>query len=195
MLKSDYFSSDNKRLRKAVAILFICILAFNIGGYRLAISLLQVKADQTLETQIDGNDYDEAQLIEMRVPLNMPYQNRHTDFERHYGEINIDGKAYTYVKRKIDGDVLVLKCIANESKQALQKTANNLAQSNSGQEQENNSKKQHSSVQKIASSEYDDKNYSCHLSASCISLITISNRNDAALTDVLIKTPHQPPKC
>ena len=124
----------------------------------------------------------------------MPYQERYTEFERHYGEINIDGKAYTYVKRKIEGNVLVLKCIANESKQELTKTADNLAKSNSGQEQENNGTKQSSSVLKIFSGDYDDKNQLCFLSVNDISRSLLTTDYAATLNDVLIKTPHQPPK-
>lgn len=181
-------------MRKIAAILFILILAFNFCGYRLVISFLQNKADAKLETRIDNSDYDESQLIEMRVSMNMPYQERYTEFERHYGEITIDGKAYTYVKSKIEGDVLVLKCIANESKQQLKKTADNLAQSNSGQEQENNGKKQSFSVLKIFNGDYDDKNQFCSLSLNDISGNKLSPDYSAALNDVLIKTPHQPPK-
>ena len=83
----------------------------------MVIDRLQQKADTRLEAQLDNSDYDESQLVEIRVPMNMPYQERYTEFERHYGEIELDGKSYTYVKSKIEGDVLVLKCIANQSKE------------------------------------------------------------------------------
>jgi hypothetical protein len=163
-------------------------------GYRLVISLLQNNADTKLETRIDSNEYDEDQLVEMRVSLNMPYQNRYTSFERHYGEITIDGKAYTYVKRKIEGDILVLKCIANESKQQLKITADNLAKSNSGQDQESNNKKQSSSLQKTFSSDYEDKNQFCDLAITDFLNTIYTTRYATSLNDVLIKTPHQPPK-
>ena len=182
-------------MRKIAAILCILILAFNLCGYRLLISILQTKADAKLEARIDNNEYDESQLIEMRVSLNLPYQVRYTDFERHYGEITIDGKAYTYVKRKMEGDVLVLKCIANESKQQLKKTEDNLAKSNSGQDQDNNGKKQSSSLLKAFSGEYDDKNNFAALAEKEITIAALSARYIAAVQDVLIKTPHQPPKC
>jgi hypothetical protein len=163
-------------------------------GYRLLLSILQTKADAKLEARIDNREYDESQLIEMRVTLNLPYQARYTEFERHYGEIAIDGKAYTYVKRKMEGDVLVLKCIANESKQQLNKTANNLAKSNSGQNQENNGRKQSSSLLKAFSGEYDDKNNCAFIAESNIPAAILNARYFVAVKDVLIKTPHQPPK-
>jgi hypothetical protein len=156
---------------------------------------MQTKEAAKLEARIDKSDYDESQLVEMRVTLNLPYQNRYTDFERHYGEITIDGKAYTYVKRKMEGDVLVLKCIANESKQQLNNTADNLAKSNSGQDQENNGKKQSSSLLKAFSGDYDDKNNCAAIPENNCTSATLMARYIAAVKDVLIKTPHQPPKC
>ncbi len=180
-------------MRKIAAILLLLILAFNFGGYRLIISLLEKRADVKLEAQIDNIEYSETQLIEIRVPLNMPYQERYTDFERHYGEINIEGKLYTYVKRKIEGNVLVLKCIANESKQQLKQTANELAKSNTGQDQDNSGKKQ-SNTLKSVSTDFDDKNHFCSLTLNDIIHRKISGFYSAPLKDVLIKTPDQPPR-
>lgn len=171
----------------------LLILAFNFCGYRLVISLLQKRVDVKLEAKIDNSDYNEAQLIEIRVSLNMPYQERYTDFERHYGEINIDGKLYTYVKRKIEGNVLVLKCIANESKQQLKQTANDLAKSNTGQEQDNNGKKQTNTL-KSFSADFDDKNHFCSLSLNDILQRGNFSHYAAPLKDVLVKTPDLPPR-
>lgn len=170
------------------------ILAFNLCGYRFAISLLQSKADARLEARIDNNDYDESQLIEMRVQLNMAYQTRYTEFERHYGEINIDGKAYTYVKRKIEGDVLVLKCIANQSKEELRNTENSIIKTNSGQDQDNNTGKKQLAAQKGFSGDYDDKNQFCDLFLLSSSARSDLNGYNVSLKDVLIQTPHQPPR-
>lgn len=180
-------------MRKTAAILFMLILAFNLCGYQLVLAALQQKADKHLESRIDNNEYDESQLVEMRVQLDLPYQTRYTDFERHYGEIVIDGKAYTYVKRKIEGDVLVLKCIANESRQQLRKTADNLAKSNSGQDQENNGKKQNTAV-KSFTGDYDDKNLFCDYQVALLQSRIQSYSYTSSLSDVLVPTPHQPPR-
>lgn len=53
----------------------------------------------------------------------MPYQAANTSFERHYGEIEMDGQYYTYVKRRIEDGFLVLKCIPNLQKEKIQKVA------------------------------------------------------------------------
>jgi hypothetical protein len=134
------------------------VFLFNLLGYQFLISFLQQKADVKLESRIDNNEYDDAQLVEMRVSLNMPYQQRYTAFERHYGEINIDGKIYTYVKRKIEGDVLILKCIPNELKQQLKEKSGDITKSNTGDTPDNS--KKNTSSSKVFAGDYDDKNFS-----------------------------------
>ena len=70
--------------------------------------------------QLDRNDYDENQLIQIRVPINLPYHNDWQEFERYDGEIEIDGIHYRYVKRKVENGELVLLCLPDESRQMLQ---------------------------------------------------------------------------
>lgn len=98
----------------------IGVFFFNWFGYRLLTDYLQHRADQRLEAKLDLNDYDESQLIEMRVPLNMPYQTQSSGFERIDGEIEISGIHYKYVKRKIDMGELVLLCLPNHEKMELE---------------------------------------------------------------------------
>ncbi len=180
--------------KKAAAILLTIVLLFQLGGYRFVISTLQAKADSKLELAIDNKEYNEADLMEIRVTLNMPYQARYTDFERHYGEITIDGIFYTYVERKIEGDVLVLKCIANESKQQLKQTANDLVQSNSAQDQNNNAKKNTTSFAKIFSGDFEDKNQFCSLSVHHTRLYSLTAEYSSDLNEGVLRTPHQPPR-
>lgn len=89
---------------------------------------LQHQSDIRIETRIDDSQYDESSLIELRVPLNMPYQNRWTEFERHYGEIEIGGKHYAYVKRRVEGNVLVLKCLPNAQKDLIKNAEQEMLQ-------------------------------------------------------------------
>ena len=151
----------NYRVRKIVAISLICLLLFNWYGYRFVTSYLQKKADHQLEARLDVNDYDESQLIEIKVPLNMPYQNSWAEFERHYGEIEISGKIYTYVKRKIEDGNLILKCIPNTTKQDLKNADNILFTANNGLDQEQNNNKGNSPLTNIFKTIFNDyDNYS-----------------------------------
>lgn len=181
-------------LRKLAAILLMLILLFNIGGYRIALSLLQNSSDSRLETQIDNREYDESSLVEIRVSLNMPYQERFTEFERHYGEINIDGKSYTYVMRKIEGHEVIFKCIANESKEQIRTIHNDMAKANSAIDMNNSSQKHNSSVAKNFWSEYENH----HSLQPVLSAMITSSPQKACygffLPEFAGNTPHQPPE-
>lgn len=163
-------------------------------GYRYAFMLLAIKADSKLESQIDNREYDESELVEIRVDLNMPYQERYTDFERQYGEITIDGKPYTYVMRKIEGNVLVLKCIHNFFKDQLSNTSNEITKANSNQDQ-NNSQKQSTALIKVIKSDYVNTNSLDKLVFSKV----IEKINQLpplkSLPEVSIKPLYQPPRC
>lgn len=180
-------------MRKIAAILFISILLFNLGGYRIVIAAVQTTADQQLESRIDNSEYDESQLMEIRVALNMPYQERYTEFERHYGEINVDGKVYTYVKKKIEGDVLVLKCIINQTRQELKQLNSEQAKNNSSQEHTPGGK-QTVSFAKVFSGDYDDKSGSLIIDFTTTTKSLYVSVYSSGLSDVLLKTPHQPPR-
>ena len=108
-------------LRKIAAILLLVILLFNWVGYRLFSDFLQHRSNIQLEAKLDKNEYKEDQLIEIKVPLHLPYQQNWSDFERFDGEIDVDGIHYKYVKRKIQNDSLVLLCLPNEGKQTIEK--------------------------------------------------------------------------
>jgi hypothetical protein len=107
---------------------------------------MQHRADSKLEARLDINDYNEASLIEIKVPLDLPYQNDWKDFERYDGEVTVDGQHYKYVKRKVQDGMMVLKCIPNESKRQIESArdhffqfANDL-QNNSGEKKSDSSK-------------------------------------------------------
>ena len=74
-----------------------------------------------LEARLDKNEFKENELIEIKIPLNLPYQLNWKSFERFDGEIDVDGIHYKYVKRKIYNDSLILLCLPNKSKQQIEK--------------------------------------------------------------------------
>jgi len=183
-------------VKKIAAILLICLLVFNWYGYRFVTAYFQKKADTQLEAKIDVNDYDESQLIEIKVPLNMPYQNASSDFERHYGEIELNGNIYAYVKRKVENGYLVLKCIPNTAKQNIKNADNLLFTANNGLDQEHNTKGNSSlpNIFKTVFSDYDDysENYD-------LSLLTEENQKlpdtrTSFFNSITLPVSEQPPE-
>ncbi len=124
-------------MKKLSAILLLAIFFFNLFGYRVLLNYAQQQADVNLEASLDNNDFNEAELITITVPLSIPYQNSQQNFERVDGELKLNGKIYKYVKRKITDGQLTLKCLPDHKKMLLQsakddffKYANDLVQNN-----------------------------------------------------------------
>jgi len=184
-------------LRKLIAICFCGILLFSTGGYHPFISLLQQKADRNLESMLDQDVYDEASLIEIRVPLNMPYQQRYTGYERHYGNIEVEGQSYTYVKKKIDGDVVIFQCIPNVSRQQLKDMRFDLTRANStlATTEEGPQKQQQTSLIKNSLTDFDDQLNNTSMA------LCLTQKRTAFHTDYFYpvdrngKVPHAPPEC
>lgn len=144
-------------MKQAATILLISILAFNWLGYRLLSGYLEHRSDVAIESRIEAEDYNEANLLELRVPMNAPYLSSSTEFERVDGEIEINGILYKYVKRKIDNGELVLMCIPHAAKTKILnsradffKLVNDLNQTNDG-------KTKHSTTYKSVTTEYSSE--------------------------------------
>ena len=182
-------------MKKLAAILLMLVLLFNLFGYRMAIDMLQEKEDSKLEARLDNKEYDESQLIEIKVALNMPYQQRYTEFERHYGEIEIEGKSYTYVKSRVDGDMLILKCIANQTKEASQSIKNDVAKSNSAADMDHSGKNsQQKSFAKNSLGEYDDQFITLHSVAANNSTVSPYSQYIRFMPEGVTTILQQPPR-
>ncbi len=105
---------------KLAAILLLLLLSFNFAGYRLWFYFLQKSADTAMAARLNAQQYNEADLITITVPLRLPYQTVQTDFERIDGEIEVEDKIYKYVKRKVEAGQLVLLCLPDAQKMQLQ---------------------------------------------------------------------------
>ncbi len=106
-------------MRRLITILLSAILLFNWVGYRLLSHWLEQRASEHLEASLDNNDYDESELVEVRVPINLPYSTDWKEFQRIDGEIRLGDVLYKYVKRKVEHGQLVLLCLPDKSRMAV----------------------------------------------------------------------------
>jgi hypothetical protein len=183
-------------VKRAAAILLLLIFLFNWFGYRLLSDYLQHRADTQLEAQLDQQQYNEASLIEIRVPLNMPYQSISSNFERYDGEIEFNGIHYKYVKRKVENGELVLLCLPNENRMRLQnardefyKLVNDL--------QHNSQSKNSTPGSSIKNpvTEYWDQPNNWQVEALTAQLHQYTGYTKVIPLFPLLTTPAQPPEC
>lgn len=180
-------------LKKITALFFLTLFLFNLFGYRLVVDFMQQKLNDQLEARLDNNAYDESQLVELKIPIHLPYQASWTSYQRFNGEIEINGILYKYVKRKMANDTLFLMCIANTKKMHLEtakddffKISNDLAQNNNSKKSDNSK-----SAFKNLQSEYD--RYSVVLN----SISPVSRQQNSWLpvqSQKLLSSPHISPE-
>ena len=121
-------------------------MLFNLAGYKVLFHFLQQRADSQLQASLDKQQYNEQDLVTIKVPLSLPYQTNWKEFERVDGEIKLDGKIYKYVKRKVYKGELILLCLRDNNKMHLQtakddffKLANDMVSNTSKKQSSGNS--------------------------------------------------------
>ena len=168
-------------------------MLFNLVGYRWVFNALEKQATTRLDQQISSGYYNEADLVEIQIPLNMPYYPDR-EYEEFYGETDWNGNHYRYVKRKVSGNVLFLLCLPHtekdrivQAKDEFSKAVNDIPANNQGSQQKTN-------VFKLLTAEFNL--YETVVNENNFSSITSSwLQKNTALKDYFIPlTPAQPPE-
>jgi hypothetical protein len=97
----------------------LAVHLFNLAGYTLLFEYFIQRSDRQLTQQLDKNEYNDSELIEVKIALHTPYLTSWSDYERVDGEATVNGVYYSYVKRKIHSDTLYLLCLPNKNKTLL----------------------------------------------------------------------------
>jgi hypothetical protein len=120
-----FFLLNWDRLKKIATIFLLGILLFNWFGYRLVIGYWQGRTTSELEAKLDVNDYDESQLLSVKIPVtHLAYYNTSPQFERVDGSVEINGIQYKYVKRRLFNDSLELLCLPDQGTMKLRACTN-----------------------------------------------------------------------
>jgi len=144
-------------IKTIAAILVLGLFLFNWVGYRLLTSFMEARADMQLQTRLDDNDYEESQLISLKVPItHLSYYHNSAEFETVSGKIEVEGVQYKYVKRRIFNDSLEVLCIPDAAAMKLKAAKNQFFAFVNGLQQGGHEKKQsaHANVSRDLSSEY-----------------------------------------
>lgn len=99
--------------------MLIGVHLFNLAGYTLLFDYFIHQSNKQLIQQLDNNEYNDNELIAIKVALHTPYLSNWSDYERVDGEVEVNGVYYSYVKRKVHNDTLYLLCLPNRNKTQL----------------------------------------------------------------------------
>jgi hypothetical protein len=179
-------------LTRILAILLLSVHLFNTAGYTFLFKYLSEESSREVVAQIEAKNYIEAELVELKVRLNLPYQSSMSDYESHAGQITINGNHHNYVKRKIANDTLYLLCLPNREKDKLQ-----LAETNFSKDANDfdGSGKQESSVKKSSVfNQFQIKFQDYTLVAPLIDADSKGATIEVVLPVTYIKIPGKPPR-
>ena len=184
-------------MKKLGAILFLGILLFNGFGYRLVSNYFDQKAASQLVYLIEENNYDEAYLVTIKTPINLPYYANNPQFERVDGEIVIKGIVYQYVQRRIYNDSLELKVLPNQDRLHIKNAREDfykLAQDLSNSNPDKKSVPLGKSTAKFISFDYIAQNNSWQLVPANLANVTTGYRYDTRLISNYLTVQGPPPK-
>ena len=180
-------------MKKLLAILLLTIYLFNLTGYSLLFQYLINDTDTVLVKRLDKDAYNDKDLIEVKVALNMPYLTTSKNFERVNGQLELNGVHYNYVKRKVSSDTLYLLCLPNFAKTQLY--AAKAGYANECNDVPSGKKNTESSTAKKsgAVNEYNCVTTQFNFSPESLLPGAFSGFICAEITPAFIKSPAQPP--
>lgn len=95
------------------------VLIFNMGGYLLLFNYCIDESDRFTNEQISKGFYKIDDLVEIKIPVRLPYVQEQRQYEQISGQIQLQGNCYNYVALKMTRDTMYVKCIPNYTKTKL----------------------------------------------------------------------------
>ena len=188
------FSHNVKRL---ASILLLAVLLFNWGGHRLLSDYFEARADRQLQAELDKYNYNDEDLLKIKVAAALPYGVSTEQYERVNGSVEINGVTYTYVKRRFYQDSLELYCIPNVAKAAIKnardefsKIANDFLSNNSSSKKAS----QHAHSAKFSVSDFTDDHAFVWQYKTNGPSVTLCDRVFADLKSVYLSRLDRPPQ-
>jgi hypothetical protein len=166
---------------------------FNLTGYTLLFQYFINSTAAQLVQRLDNKIYNDKDLLEVKVALNMPYLTTEKDFVRFDGTLELNGVQYNYVKRKIAGDTLYLLCLPDFTKTQLYNAKTDIAKAAADVTNSKKNAEASSAKKSAAVNEYNcvtaEINFYSQLVHSCFHNNFISPQ----IQPVFIKFAAQPP--
>jgi len=107
-------------MKKAIASAMLLLFLFNLGGYYMVFSLLQMQAGRQLSLRLETDEANEQETVEVKVPLNLPYPITSSGFERVEGTVKSGDRYFQLLKQKIENDTLTLVLVKDDRSNHLE---------------------------------------------------------------------------
>ncbi len=95
------------------------VVLFNLGGYSLFFQYMINMSDSKIINQINNNHYHNSDLVEVKIPVNLPTLQDWTEFETVSGQVQFKNNKYNYAQIRMTRDTLYLLVIPNYERTKL----------------------------------------------------------------------------
>lgn len=94
-------------------------ILFNLGGYGLFFKYMIDRSDSRIVDRINRNHYRASELVEVKIPVNLPTLQDWTEYEVVSGQVQFKNNKYNYAQIKMTRDTLYLLVIPNHDRSKL----------------------------------------------------------------------------
>jgi hypothetical protein len=108
-------------LKKLVSILLLSAYFLSLGGYELVFKYFINQSDVQIVKQMYDSKFNTRDLIEIKIPVNMPTIVDWAEYEHITGQIQLNGGYYNYIRLKMTKDTMSFICLPNKIKADLVK--------------------------------------------------------------------------
>ena len=91
----------------------LAAILFNAGGYDLFFQYMIYRSDVKVFDKINNNHYRRSDLVEVKIPVNMPTQQDWDGYQAISGQVEVKGTRYDYAEIKITHNMLYLRVVPN----------------------------------------------------------------------------------
>jgi hypothetical protein len=106
-------------LKKPLAIFFLVLFLFNVGGYYLVFIGLKFQANRSALQTIANETYAGSDVVTLSIPLDLPYPIYEDEFKQVNGDFEYQGNHYRLIKQKLQNDKLIVVCIKDQKQTKL----------------------------------------------------------------------------
>jgi len=100
-------------LKKLIAITLLVSHLFSTGGYVAFYKYLEYRSDVFFNEQTAQNKYNKNDLVEVKIPIDMPNMADWNAYENVSGTVQFAEASYNYVKMKMTKHAVYLMCVPN----------------------------------------------------------------------------------
>lgn len=100
-------------MKKLIAITLLVSHLFSTGGYVAFYKYLQYRSNVFFNEQTAQNKYNKNDLVEVKIPINLPNISDWTAYENVSGTVQFEEASYNYVKIKMTRHAIYLMCVPN----------------------------------------------------------------------------------